>query len=50
MQLATQGDKLPNTPINVPDVAPSDAIHFGAGAIGLFAQRQQLPHGGYVKT
>jgi hypothetical protein len=28
----------------------SDAIHVGTRAVGLFAERQQFPHGGRIKA
>jgi hypothetical protein len=50
LQLASQGDKLSNAAVNVIDMAASDDVHLGTGAVRLLAERQQFPHGGRLKA
>ena len=50
LQFATQGDELSNAAINVRDVAAGDAVHLGAGTVGLFAERQQFAHSRHLET
>jgi hypothetical protein len=50
LQLPPQGNKLSNAPVNILDMAAGDAVHLGAGPVGLPAERQQLAHGGYFES
>jgi NADPH-dependent 2,4-dienoyl-CoA reductase/sulfur reductase-like enzyme len=36
-QFAAQGGQLSNAAVNVRDMAPGDAVHLGAGTVGLLA-------------
>ena len=50
LQFAPQGGQLSNAAVNVRDVATGDAVHLGAGTVGLLAKRQQFAHSGHLET